>query len=185
MPLSERLVTTKNGRKMMKCKRAECGIIRANFIGGQTGHNLWSRAADAGTEPFLQYGLPYMAKKSVEMGRYYGSEALRNKKLQDKVGNYVIEEGKKYARKAIIAGMEDLRTKIRPKKAYKTNREDLGNPDPYKMFGKQRGKGIEHDLADKLTDTLTDPPKYKKYQQDLPKYAWGQAQIFGYGEHSV
>lgn len=29
------------------------------------------------------------------MARYYGSEALRNKKLQDKVDDYVVEKGKK------------------------------------------------------------------------------------------
>ena len=29
-----------------------------------------------------------MAKKSVEMARYYGSEALRNKNLQKKAINY-------------------------------------------------------------------------------------------------
>ena len=65
------------------------------------------------------------------MARYYGSEALRNKKLQDKVDDYVVEKGKIYAKKAVSAGMEDLSTKIRPKKANKTNREDLGDPDPY------------------------------------------------------
>lgn len=126
MPLSERLVTTKNGRKMMKCKRAECGIIRANFIGGQTGHNLWSRAADAGTEPFLQYGLPYMAKKPVEMGRYYGSEALRNKKLQDKVGNYVIEEGKNMPEKQLVREWKICVQKSGPERCIKPIGKTLG-----------------------------------------------------------
>ena len=28
VPRCEKLVTTKNGRKMMKCKCAECGIIK-------------------------------------------------------------------------------------------------------------------------------------------------------------
>ena len=37
------------------------------------------------------------------------------------------------------------------------------------------------ELTNKLNDILTDPKKYKKYQQDLAKYAWEQAQIFGYG----
>lgn len=35
--------------------------------------------------------------------------------------------------------LDQLSTKIRPKKAYKTNREDLGDPDPYKMVGRKRG----------------------------------------------
>ena len=61
-----------------------------------------SKAADAGTELFLQYGLPYLAKTSVEMGRCYGSEVLRNKKLQDKVGNYVIEKGKNMPKKQLV-----------------------------------------------------------------------------------
>ena len=37
------------------------------------------------------------------------------------------------------------------------------------------------ELTNELNDILTDPQKYKKYQQDLAKYAWEQAQIFGYG----
>ena len=30
----------------------------------------------------VEYGLPWMAKKSVEMGRYGASELMRNKNLQ-------------------------------------------------------------------------------------------------------
>ena len=37
---------------------------------------------------FVQHGLPWMGKKAVEMGRYYGSEALRDKKLQKKAIDY-------------------------------------------------------------------------------------------------
>ena len=32
VPGSEKIVTTKNGRKMMKCKCAECGITKAKFV---------------------------------------------------------------------------------------------------------------------------------------------------------
>ena len=71
-----------------------------------------------------------MVKKSGEMARYYGSKALRNKKLQDKVGDYVVEKGKKYAKKAISVGMDKLSTKIRPDQPYKTKRKDLGDPMP-------------------------------------------------------
>lgn len=31
---------------------------------------------------FVLHGLPWMGKKADEMGRYYGSEALRDPKLQ-------------------------------------------------------------------------------------------------------
>ena len=88
------------------------------------------------------------------MGRYYGLKALRNKNLQDKVGNYIVEKGKKYAKKAISVGMEDLSTNIRPKKANKANREDLGDPDPYKMVGKQKGKGSVHGSANPFFNFL-------------------------------
>ena len=43
------------------------------------------------------------------------------------------------------------------------------------------GRDVMQELTNKLNDILTDPPKCKKYQQDLAKYAWEQAQIFGYG----
>ena len=41
----------------------------------------------AGTalDMFVHRGLPWMGKKAVEMERYYGSEALRNLKLQEKL----------------------------------------------------------------------------------------------------
>ena len=32
VPGSEKIVTTKNRRKMMKCKCAECGITKAKFV---------------------------------------------------------------------------------------------------------------------------------------------------------
>ena len=48
----------------------------------------------AGTAPdmFVHHGLPWMGKKAVEMGRYYGSEALRNPKLQKKVIDYALDK---------------------------------------------------------------------------------------------
>ena len=49
------------------------------------------------------------------------------------------------------------------------------------MVGRKRGGDVMQELTNKLNDILTDPKKYKKYQQDLAKYAWEQAKIFGYG----
>ena len=38
VPGSEKIVTAKNGRRMMKCKCAECGITKVKFVkGNQTG----------------------------------------------------------------------------------------------------------------------------------------------------
>ena len=41
---------------------------------------------------FVQHGLPWMGKKAVEIGRYYGSEALRNPKLQKKAIDYALDK---------------------------------------------------------------------------------------------
>ena len=41
---------------------------------------------------FVHHALPYMAKKTVEMGGYYGSEALRDKNLQKKAIDYALDK---------------------------------------------------------------------------------------------
>ena len=48
----------------------------------------------AGTalDAFVHHGLPWMGKKAVEMGRYYGSKALRNPKLQKKAIDYALDK---------------------------------------------------------------------------------------------
>ena len=86
---NEKNVTAKNGRKMMKCKCAECGITKTKYIkGNKKGGDLFDTAIGTASNLFVEHALPYMAKKSVEMARYYGSEALRNKNLQKKAINY-------------------------------------------------------------------------------------------------
>ena len=80
-----------------------------------------------------------MAKKNVEMARYYGSEVLRNKSLQ---------KGKKLTPAVGSEALDELSTKIRPNKNYRTDRKDLD------------GRSIQ--LFEKVDDNLTDPKKYKK-----------------------
>ena len=46
---------------------------------------------------FISKGIPYLAKKGFEAGRYYASEAMRDPSLQKKAINY----GMKKARPAI------------------------------------------------------------------------------------
>ena len=56
VPRSERLVTTKNGRKMMKCRCASCGIINTSFISGQKGGGeLLKTGADLATEAIVRF----------------------------------------------------------------------------------------------------------------------------------
>ena len=72
----------------------------------------------------IKKGLPYMAKKSVEMGRYYGSEALRNKKLQKKAINYGLKKLTPVIQNVGSEALDQLSTTIRPNKKYKTDRKD-------------------------------------------------------------
>ena len=67
-----------------------------------------------------------MAKKTVEMGRYGASELMRNKKLQKKAVNYGINKLTPFIQDSVGSAMDQLSTKVRPKKRYKTNRKDLG-----------------------------------------------------------
>ena len=79
-----------------------------------------------------------MGKKAVEMGRYYGSEALRDKKLQKKAIGYALDKLNPVIHNVGSQALDQLSTKIRPKKNYKTNRKDLdgGAIDIHKQIGK-------------------------------------------------
>ena len=59
------------------------------------------------------------------MGRYYGSEALRNPKLQKKALDYALDQLNPMIQNVGSQALDQLSTKIRPKKNYKTNRKDL------------------------------------------------------------
>ena len=66
-----------------------------------------------------------LERKAVEMGRYYGSEALRNPKLQKKAIDYALDKLNPMIQNVGSQALDQLSTKIRPKKKYKTNRKDL------------------------------------------------------------
>ena len=72
------------------------------------------------------------------MGRYYGSEALRNPKLQKKAIDYDLDKLNPMIQNVGSQALNQLSTKIRPKKNYKTNRKDLdgGALDIHKAIGK-------------------------------------------------
>ena len=72
------------------------------------------------------------------MGRYYGSEALRNPKLQKNAIGYALDKLNPMIQNVGSQALNQLSTKIRPKKNYKTNRKDLdeGAIDIHKQIGK-------------------------------------------------
>ena len=68
----------------------------------------------AGTalDAFVHHALPYMAKKTVAKGRYYGSEALRNPKLQKKAIDYALDKLNPVIQNVGSQALDQLSTKI-------------------------------------------------------------------------
>ena len=81
--------------------------------------------ASTGTDMLIQHGIPWLGKKAVEMSRYYGSEALRNPKLQKKALDYALEKATPFIKKTGSEMLDQLSTKVRPNKKYVTDRKDL------------------------------------------------------------
>ena len=81
--------------------------------------------ASTGADLLIHHGIPWLGKKSVEMGRYYGSEALRNKKMQKKAIDYALDKLNPMIQNVGSQALDQLSTKIRPNKKYKTDRKDL------------------------------------------------------------
>ena len=116
-----------------------------------------------------------MGRKAVEMGRYGASELMRNKKLQKKAVNYGINKLTPFIQDSVGTAMDQLSTKVRPKKKYKTDRKDLDG---------RSGKGIDPmtvvkkapDIAMKTTQELIPAlkPVYDRYKSgDVLKSAFG------------
>jgi hypothetical protein len=89
------------------------------------GAGILSSVGDTAAELFLSKGIPFLAKKGAEAGRYYASEALRNPALQKKAINYGLKKARPAIDKVGRELLDQLSTKIRPNKRYKTNRPDL------------------------------------------------------------
>ena len=59
------------------------------------------------------------------MGRYGASELLRNKNPRKKILDYALDQAKPFLAKTTSDMIDQLSTKIRPNKKYKTDRKDL------------------------------------------------------------
>ena len=81
--------------------------------------------AATGADLLINHGIPWLGKKAVEMGRYYGSEAMTDPKLQKKAIDYALDKLNPMIQDVGSQALNQLSTKIRPKKKYKTNRKDL------------------------------------------------------------
>ena len=74
---------------------------------------------------FVTHGVPWMGKKAVEMGRYRASELMRNEKFWKKAIDYTLEKLNPTIENVGSQALDQLPTKIRLNKKYKTDRKDL------------------------------------------------------------
>ena len=72
------------------------------------------------------------------MGRYGASELMRNKDLQKKAVNYGMKKLSPFVVDTVGSAMDELSTKVRPDKKYKTDRPELDGKgvDIHKWIGK-------------------------------------------------
>ena len=73
----------------------------------------------------LEKGIPFLAKKGFEAGRYYASEALRKPNLQKKAIDFTLDKARPLLQKVGREALDQLSTKVRPNRHYKTDRPDL------------------------------------------------------------
>ena len=108
--------------------------------------------ASTGADLLIHHGIPWLGKKAVEMGRYYGSEALRNPKIQKKAIDYALDKLNPIIQNVGSQALDQLSTKIRPNKKYKTDRKDLD------------GSGIIDGL---LTSGIAGSPWHADYKKGI------------------
>ena len=113
-----------------------------------------------------------MGRKAVEMGRYGASELMTNKKVQKKAVNYGINKLTPFIQESVGTAMDQLSTKVSPKKRYKTDRKDLdgGGIDPMTVV--KKAPDIAMTTTQELTPSLK--PVYDRYKSgDIFKSAFG------------
>ena len=134
----------------MKCICAECGANKTKFVKSFKGTGIMSTLGDTGAELFIQHGIPWLAKKAVQQGRYFGSELLRQPRYQKMITNKAKQLSHKSLDYALDTLSKDLLNKasdkLRPKNMKKGGRIADWYPmemytdtsDPTKIFLSER-----------------------------------------------
>ena len=104
------------------------------------GEGIGSTTADTALEFGIKQGIPWLAKKGFEAGRYYASEAMRDPKLQQKAIDYAVKKGRPLIDEAGKATINKLADYVEPEKVKKGKRE-----------GRWKGRGIDiHKVIGKI-----------------------------------
>ena len=80
---------------------------------------MFDTVVGTAAEAFTEHALPWMGRKAVEMGRYGASELMRNKNLQKRAVSYGINKMTPFIQESVGSAMDQLSTKVRPKKNIK------------------------------------------------------------------
>ena len=111
---------------------------------------------------------PIIGKKAVEAGRYYASEAMRNRKLQKKAIDFALDKLNPMIQNVGSQALNQLSTKVRPKKKYKTNRKDLDGG----ALARRRGPSSVYKAAYIMSNLLTPAPSFAGLAKVLPGQAF-------------
>ena len=96
VPGSERVVQTRNGRAMMKCKCAECGITKTKFIKSQsTGGALARRRGPSAVDKaaWVMSNFVTPAPSFASLGKILASQGLKG--ITDNINYYKKGRGRK------------------------------------------------------------------------------------------
>lgn len=95
------------------------------LAGPSAGAGVVDTVAGTALDMFVHHSLPWIGKKALEIRQCYGSEALRNPKLQKNATYCTLDRLNPMIHNVGAQAMNQLSTKLRPTTKYKTNRKDL------------------------------------------------------------
>ena len=95
------------------------------LAGPSAGAGVVDTVTGTALDMFVHHSLPWIGKKALEIRQCYGSEALRNPKLQKNATYCTLDRLNPMIHNVGAQAMNQLSTKLRPTTKYKTNRKDL------------------------------------------------------------
>ena len=91
----------------------------------QQGEGVLTDVGGIAADALYHHGIPWLAKKTFEMGSYGASELMRNKNLQKKAVDYGMKKLSPFIVDTFGSAMDQLSTTVRPNQKYLTDRPEL------------------------------------------------------------